>query len=159
MAEELNPSEDRVADCEMLYRAVFDDDIWRDEAGKIIVGSEAFRDRYNRPSVDRAHLCDHNSRLTRDYFGEDRGVVGLYAHEIRAISPLDDFDDKSNLIEGPQVDVEPKPIDEPDSIPNPAHAEIFGTPAIEKKGLFKRLRIRLSRIAQEHPELILWPLE
>ena len=159
MAEELGSPADRVADRELLYRVVYDDDIWRDEVGAIIVGSEAFRDRYNRPSVDRAHLRDHNPRLSRDAFGIDRGVVGLYAHEVRAISPLDDFDDKSKPIKGPQVDVEPKPIDEPGLVPNPAHAEVFGTPAIEKKALFKRLRIRLSRIAQKHPEFILWPSE
>ena len=159
MAEELSLSADRVADDELLYRVVYDNDIWRDEKGEVFVGPEAFRDRTNRPSVDRAHLRDYNPRLSRDAFGADRGIIGLYAHEVRAISPLDDFDSKGNVVDGPQVDVEPKPLDEPDSPPNPAHAEIFGTPAISSKGLFKRLRVRLSRIAQKHPELILWPLE
>ena len=159
MAEELNPSEDRVADCEMLYRVVFDEDISRGENGAVVVGSQAFRDRYNRPSVDRAHLRNFNPRLARDTFGEDRGVIVIFAHEVRAISPLDAYDPKGNPIEGPQIDVEPKPVNEPDLPLNPAHAEIFGTPAIKKDNLFKRLNVRLSRIAEKHPELILWPLE
>lgn len=155
MVDELNTAHDFVNDDELLYRVVYAKHIVALPDGKVEIKSEAFGDRQKRPSVDRAHLRDFDPNLSRAAFGSNRGVVALYAREVRAISPLDAYDKNQNLIAGPQVDVEPKPIIDP--VSNVAHAEIFGTPAIEKDNLFKRLKVSLSRIAERHIESILWP--
>ena len=143
-----------IDDEELLYRAVRSGEIVRTAQGKVEVKAEAFSDRKNRPSVDRAQMRNFDPCLTRDSFGFDRGVIMLYAHQVRSISPLDDFDASGATIRGPQVDVEHKPL--PDNL---AHAEIFGQPHIEKKSLFRRLRVALSRLAEEHSERILWPVQ
>lgn len=150
MVEELNVFREIVSPDELLYRVVYASDLARKEDGKVEVKPEAFRDRYNRPSVDRAYLRNFNPHLSRDAFGSDRSIVALYAREVRDISPLDDNDEKGNPIAGPQIDVESKPEED-----NISHAEIFGTPIIEKKNLFRRLRVRLSRIAEQHQDEIL----
>lgn len=152
MAEELNAPPDAVGKHELLYRVVDANDLVALPEGKVQIRPEAFRDRFNRPSVDRAHLRNFDPNLSIVAFGADRGIVAIYAQEVRAISPLDDYDTKGNPITGPQVDVEPKPEEN-----NASHAEIFGTPVIEKDKLFKRLRVSLSRIAEGNYELVLWP--
>ena len=150
MVEELNVFRDFVSPDELLYRVVYASDLTRKADGKVEVKPEAFRDRYNRPSVDRAYLRNFNPNLSRDAFGSGRGIIALYTREIRAISPLEDNDEKGNSIEGPLIDVESKPEEH-----NLSHAEIFGKPTIEKKNLFRRLRVRLSRIAEQHQDQIL----
>ena len=151
--EQLRPSE--IADEELLYRAVRPNEIVRGHNGTIEIKPQAFDDRKNRPSVDRAHMVNYAPERTRDFFGPEQGVLSLYAYQVRAISPLSDFDEKGKPIIGPQVDVEPAPIMKPPV--NLAHAEICGKPHIEKAGLFKRLRLSLAREAAKNQSLILLP--
>lgn len=147
-----DPAQDHIESGEWLYRAVYANEVVRREDGSVEVKAEAFRDQHYRPSVDQASLREFEPHRTRDYFGADRAVVTLTAAQVRSISPLADYDSKGREVEGPQVDVEPVPLED-----NRAHAEIFGKPAIHRDKLFKRLRLSLSRLAEQHPDRVLWP--
>ena len=59
-------ADDRVADEERLYRSVRPSEILRDSAGHALrASSQAFADRQQHVSVNRAALCDHDPRSTQ----------------------------------------------------------------------------------------------
>ncbi len=127
---------DRVADAECLYRSVKKDHCQADPVHKVTSG--AFLDPQYRPSVDRAHLRNHDpSRTLQD---PTDGIVMLVTAEVRAIEGVR----RSAPDVTYRVDVEPRP--EPG---NPAHAEIYLDPAPPNRGAFDKLRLQLARLANK----------
>lgn len=110
--------------------------------GSLTVDSGAFLDRKNKPSVDRAILCDEGPAYTQK--GDaTAGVLSLLTEDVRAIGNRDAVPNRT-------VDViaAPLPVGDPDG-PNPAHAEIQTAPEIlegEKK-IFRKLRLALAILA------------
>jgi hypothetical protein len=163
MAEKLTPSITTfVREEELLYRATESSEIWQEE-DLVRVGPEAFRDPLNRPSVDRAEMRGFNPDLTRDYVCQDKsrpdcGIVALYSKQVRQISPLEQLDAKGQPVSGPQINVEHVPLPAEDTRPaNDSHAEIFGSPHISAKNLFRRLKVRLAQEAEKNQDQILFP--
>lgn len=139
-------SDDFVQDDEILYRRIPSGrNLYKRKAdGKIEISSQAFTDREQRVSVDRAILCNNNPEYT---LGSDSGgVISLIAREVRSIDELTRNDQKGNIIQKFKIDVEPAPL--PDNL---AHAEIYAIPAfadVDNKGAFHRLCRRLARLAE-----------
>ncbi len=137
MADGLNVA--GVADTELLYRAVRAEYAVPDAENKPRISSQAFFDRYFRPSVDRAVLCGNNPDATG--FAPTDGVVSLTAGAVRTLRATRN-DKNGNPVQEYVADVEPVPL-----AGNPAHAEIFGRPAFDNDKAFRRLCDALSRRA------------
>ena len=133
---------DHVGDEEELYRSVRPSEIIRDEEGHPQrASSQAFADRQQEVSVDRARLCDHAPRRARK--SETDAVVVLLAGEVRRIRTLIQREEQGREIGLYSIDLRPDPL--PD---NPAHALIVADPRFATRSLFKRLQERLALIAQ-----------
>src|SRR5438270_12008374 len=109
------PDPDRVADDEELYRSIRAEYLTT-ESGVLRARSEAFGDRGQRVSVDRALLVDNDPRRTRK--GPSCAVARLLTAAVRLTIP-------QRAANGQQIgtyviDVIPDPL--PD---NPAHAAIY----------------------------------
>src|SRR5579872_6191853 len=134
-------SDDHVADEELLYRRVrLLPGLFVEADGKVRPSSQAFNDRYRRPSVDRANL--RGGDPTKSQIEESDSIVSLVAQDIRDIKTVEQRNEKGEVIHRYMIDVEPKP--EPD---NPAHAEIFAVPEFSSEGAFRRLKERLAQLA------------
>lgn len=118
--------------------------------GTVKPSSQAFSDRHQKPSVDRAHLCADGPATTQ---GDPRnGVLKIVAREVRAIATKSNKD--GQIIEY-QIDVHPDPLPETPLAPaNPAHAEIRPTPEYATRGAFRKILEALALRAdwQIHPE-------
>ncbi len=110
--------------------------------GTIRISSQAFADRNQRPSVDRARL--RNLDPSRTQLDPTDGVISLLVGDVRAIDTLQQPDVHGNISQV-AVDVEHVPL--PD---NHAHAEIYTVPPATKSA-FRRLRERLTQLANQHP--------
>lgn len=143
-------SSDSVADDEVLFRSVSSkhNQCTRDTSGRWKLSSQAFSDRYYKPSVDRAILCNsdpsHTQKSPKD------GVVSVIAVEVRKIKDISQNDDKGNVITTHAFDVIPD-ADIPD---NPAHALIVSTPDYCNSKVFKKLLERLRYIADRRGWMI-----
>lgn len=134
-----------VKDDELLYRRVQARRKLkvRQPDGTFRVSSQAFNDRYYRPSVNRAELCNYDPRLVQ--FEPTDGVVSLVTRDVRAIDHLIQYDSKQQPIQKYNVDVEHVP--EPDNF---AHAEIYMIPTTENpKAVFHKLIERLAQLASQ----------
>ena len=132
---------DIVADDEALYRAVANlrEHFPRDAQGVRRLSAAVFSDRKMRPSVDRAYLRGYQPE--RSKFSLSDGVLQVYAHQVRAISVLQN-DEKGRPMpyRAFVADVEPVPVPE-----NEAHAEIYGKPPFDNKSVFRRVCEVLTR--------------
>lgn len=132
---------DRVEDDETLYRSVVPN-LWKQKNyGEFYLSSQAFADRRQRPSVDRAKLCGHDPSYAR--FRPSDYVCSLITRDVRAIDTVVRHDKKGVPQVRHNVDVEPVPL--PD---DPAHAEIYAVPEISGGRLFERLLERLAYLAR-----------
>lgn len=141
MVDELiDGSPDRVADEELLYRSVRETEIIR-EGGTLRISSQAFSDRSQQPSVDRASLCNHDPTWTQK--SPTDAVVSLLAADVRGIRTLTRRDEQGREVGIYAIDVRPEPL-----LDNPAHAQVYADPAFTSKSLFRRLCERLAQMAQ-----------
>lgn len=145
-----------VTDDEDLYRCVWfsggDGGLYvTNPDGSVKFGSMAFGDRSQRPSVDRAALCNHDPSWTQKR--PSAGVAKVVAGKVRGIH-LEQRDSQNRVLGNVAVDVEHRPIQgdiiEPD---NPAHAEIYTSPVCSRSA-FRRLCESLSYLANETGWLI-----
>jgi hypothetical protein len=137
------PDPDHVADQEWLYRSVRQSEIIY-ENGHPRPSSQAFADRTQQVSVDRALLIDNDPRRTQK--SETDAVVSLLAAEVRGIHTLIRRDAQGNKTGVYAIDVRPDPL--PD---NPAHALIVADPEFASSKHFRKLRESLARLAQIVP--------
>lgn len=110
--------------------------------GRYQIHSEAFNDRWMKPSVDRAIL--------RTAVGAQRsptdGICKLGVMGVRTITTVIHHASQTPYV----VDVLPRPIraGNPDNEPeNPAHAQVEVDPNFENASRFKKLKDALSRLA------------
>lgn len=139
-----------VSDEEELYRRIRNlQGYYVVENGKCShISSQAFSDRGQRISVNRADLCDKNpSRVQNE---DDDAVVSILTEIVRVIELSGEGENKKTFLY--KIDVEPKPLQD-----NPAHAEIFATPDYATKSTFRRLCEKLSRLYDEGKMLLLIP--
>jgi hypothetical protein len=135
-------ADDRVADEERLYRSVRSSEIMRDASGQALrASSQAFADRHQQVSVNRAALCDHDPRSTQK--SRSDAVVELVAGEVRALRSLLRRDDQGREVGLYTIDVCPDPL--PD---NTAHAVIYADPQFASRSLFKKLQEQLAYMAR-----------
>ena len=147
---------DSVGDDEVLYRRVgrewasFRDGAWR-------LTSEAFNDRQQKPSVDRAILRagpQETQRLVSD------GICTLVGGEVRGISgviPVNANVGPDQAIQFHNVDVIHRPVTVPNSDGTPenqAHAQVETSPTFANKSRWNKLKDALCRLAQGHGWLI-----
>ncbi len=150
--------EDSISDDESLYRRVPDDVRFIKELpGETFrISSQAFYDRSQRISVDRAKLRENNPQQTLASYPGPAGVVSIKTGDVRAIHDLMHHDQTLGLTQKFEVDVEPAPIlNDPNEPDNPAHAEICTKPKCPKK-VFQILIERLALLvnSKEHKWLI-----
>jgi hypothetical protein len=135
-------ADDRVDDAEWLYRSVRGSEILRNDAGQSMqVSSQAFGDRQQELSVDRASLCDHDPRRARR--SPTDAVVELLAGDVRGIRSLVQRDARGHESGLYIIDVRPDPLPE-----NTAHALIYADPRFATRSLFKKLQERLAHMAR-----------
>ncbi len=132
------PDPDYVADHEALYRSVRREHLTY-ENGVLRAISEAFGDRNQRVSVDRAVLVDNDPQRTRK--SETDAVAQLITSEVRGSLPRRDA--KGREVGAYAIDVIPEPL--PD---NAAHAVIYANPGFVSPNHFRKLREHLARIHQ-----------
>jgi hypothetical protein len=135
-------AEDRVDDAEWLYRSVGVSEILRDDLGNVVrVSSQAFADRQQEVSVDRATHCDHEPRRVQK--SRSDAVAELLTGEVRGIRSLIQRDAEGREIGLYTIDVRPDPL-----LENAAHALIYADPRFASRSLFKRLQERLALMAR-----------
>ncbi|MBR8828430.1 MAG: hypothetical protein DSM107014_11120 [Gomphosphaeria aponina SAG 52.96 = DSM 107014] len=135
---------DNVADEEVLYRCVFygKNNYKIDENNEIRVSSQAFTDRNQRPSVDRASLCNNNPKYSQK--DSKDGVVSLITRDVRLIDTVIQNDKKGKEEFTYKIDVKSRPLDE-----NHAHAQIEPNPEYRNKTPFRKLLERLAYLANQ----------
>ena len=136
-----------IGDEEILYRCIFyGKNLYSFKEGKLVISSQAFADRGQKPSVDRASLCNQEPSSTQKTVQD--GVISLTCIEVRMID-LAQKDSKGKEKFKYKIDVKSRPL--PDNI---AHAQIEPTPEYQTKSVFRKLRERLARIAEEREWVI-----
>lgn len=113
--------------------------------GRRLIHSEAFNDRWMKPSVDRANLKppEQAKRSPRD------GVLKLQVQPVRCITTVIHQERQVPY----KVDVIARPIhaNNPDGEPeNPAHAQVEVDPEFESRSRFNKLKDALSRLAAQN---------
>lgn len=144
---------DVVTDDEILYRCVFRglDKYYRIGESGLELSSQAFTDRNQAPSVDRAKLCGWKPKHTQK--NPDDGVVSLIAGEVRMIN-VSQNDQKGNTLFDYKIDVCPRPTND-----NPSHAQIEPSPDYASKGTFRKVSEKLARLATERINKQGWEIE
>jgi hypothetical protein len=144
---------DVVADDELLYRCIFCglDKNYRVGESGLELSSQAFTDRNQAPSVDRAKLCAFDPKFTQK--NPDDGVVSLITGEVRMIN-VSQNDQKGKPLFDYKIDVCSRPTDD-----NPSHAQIEPSPDYESKGAFRKVAERLARLATERIEKQGWEIK
>ena len=146
---------DSIKDDEVLYRSVrgkLEDGEYFFDRGKLRIRPAAFRDRYKKPSVDRAELKGLDPRLSR--FNKTDGVVSLIAGDVRSIREVKtEIKDEDVVVHTVDVIYDPTPT-------NPAHSQIVVSPEFfgsknKQKNVFKLLQIALATLATKNG----WSLE
>ncbi|MGI0479198.1 hypothetical protein ACN4EE_00250 [Geminocystis sp. CENA526] len=137
---------DHVEDDEILYRRVPSQEkyykIDSNDPNTIRVSSQAFTDRNQRPSVDRASLCNHKPQYSQQESTD--GVVSLVTNQVRQIDSIIQNDQKGKEEFKYKIDVLPRPLDE-----NKAHAQIEPSPEYRNQKPFRKLLERLAYLANE----------
>ena len=116
------------------------------------VSSQAFADRFFRPLVDRAKLCENDPRHTQRQQAD--AVVSVVTGNVRAIDSVMKIN-SGGQAQKFNVDVEHAPIvNHPSEPDNFAHAEIYTKPECDKN-IFRKLKEKLAQLANER----LWEIE
>lgn len=135
-------ADNRVAGEERLYRSVRSSEIIRDASGQALrASSQAFADRHQQVSVNRAALSDHDPHSTQK--SRSDAVVELVAGEVRAIRSLVRLADQGREVGLYTIGVRPDPL--PD---NTAHAVSYAHPQFASRSLFKKLQEQLAYMAR-----------
>lgn len=144
---------DVVTDDELLYRCIFCglDKYYRIGEFGLELSSQAFTDRNQAPSVDRAKLRDYDPQCTQK--NPDDGVVSLIAGEVRMIN-VSQNDPKGKPVFDYKIDVYPRPTDD-----NPSHAQIEPSPNYTNKGTFRKVAEKLARLATERIKKEDWEIK
>ena len=143
-----------VNDPEVLYRRVKFG--WATVVeGKWRLTSQAFNDRFWKPSVNR-RLIEPDAAKSKEEASD--GVVQLVASEVRAVT---------GIIHNPQapqgqqltykLDVIARPIvaNNEEGLPaNAAHAQIESDPTVEARSRFDKIKDALGRLAEEREWVI-----
>lgn len=137
---------DHVEDDEILYRRVPSDKkyykIDSNDPNIIRVSSQTFTDKNQRPSVDRASLCNHEPKYSQQKLTD--GVVSLVTKKVRQIDTIIQNDTKGKEEFKYKIDVLPRPLDN-----NKAHAQIEPNPEYRNQKPFRKLLERLAYLANE----------
>ena len=133
--------ENHVEDDEELYRSIREGQ-YTIENGILRPNSQAFSDRYKKPSVDRANLVGNDPEQSKK--SETDGVVSIVVTQVR-----------ETTIEDYQLNVISRPIINHETLPdNPAHAQIEPNKEYTSDKHFRKVIQRLSRLAEERGWLI-----
>jgi hypothetical protein len=145
---------DIVADDEIIYRCIFYGRDWYIvEADRLRISSQAFSDRNQMPSVDRAILQNHDPKKSQR--NPEDGVLSLVVADIRQIDSVQQLDAKGKPIQTYKIDVVADPIMGP-IVGNLAHAEVRPTPQYQTKSVFRKLQERLAILAMQRIEQQGW---
>jgi hypothetical protein len=90
---------DTIADDEIIYRCVFYGKDYYEidgDSGLPKISGQAFSDRNQKPSVDRAILRDNDPAQTQK--SPEDGIVGLVVMDVRKIDTVEQMDSKGNLV-------------------------------------------------------------
>lgn len=145
-----------VLDEETLWRRVLDNGKHVTRTGNDVrISSTAFDDAGQRPSVDRACMCEPLGGLSWTQEGEGNGVLTLNAGEIRKHTISGEKQLADARANAPKsiavthvIDVLHSPVEETnEDRENPAHAQITPTPEWVNRSVFKRLKELLVRIS------------
>ncbi len=136
-----------VEDDELLFRAVrADDGEFTIEQGTLRFTANAFRDKGQKPSVDRSK---HRSDPRDTRFSQSDGITSIVTRDVRdlASGPINPTAPKENHATY-EVDVIHRPLKKSDTVPkdNPAHCQIECNPEIVSKH-FKKLKEALAHLA------------
>ena len=146
---------DSVQNDEELYRSVrgkLEAKEYSFDRGRLIILPAAFRDRYKKPSVDRAKLREFTPSLSK--LNETDGIVSIMANDVRSIGEVKTKVQNDDII-AHAVDIIPDPTPE-----NPAHSQIVVNPEFfgsknKQRNAFKLLQIALATLATQNG----WTLE
>ena len=139
-----------IRDDEVLYRSVrgkLEDGEYFFDRGKLRIRPAAFRDRYKKPSVDRAKLKGFDPYLSR--LDKTDGVVSLIVSGVRSIREVKtEIKDEDVVVHTVNIVYDPTPT-------NPAHSQIVVSPEFfgsknKQKNVFKLLQIALATLATEN---------
>ena len=143
---------DIVADDEIIYRCIFYGRDWYlIEADRVRISSQAFSDRNQMPSVDRATLQNHDPKQSQR--NPEDGVLSLVVADIRQIDSIQQLDAKGNLVQTYKIDVVADP-----AVGNLAHAEVRPNPKYQTKSVFRKLQERLAILAMQRIEKHGWDI-
>lgn len=142
-----------VRDDELLYRCIFRglDKYYRIGEFGLELTSQAFTDRNQAPSVNRAKLCGYDPQCTQKNL--DDGVVSLITGEVRMIN-VSQNDQKGKPLFDYKIDVCPRPTDD-----NPSHAQIEPSPDYTNKNVFRKVAEKLARLATERVNTQGWEIK
>jgi hypothetical protein len=149
---------DIVTDDEVIYRCVFyDRGLYRIVDQRLQLSSQAFADRNQMPSVDRAALRGNDPTQTQK--SPEDGVVSLLTGVVRQIDTVRQMDAKGKLITQYQINVIADPIvGQAHMSDNLAHAEIRPTPQYQNKSVFRKLQERLALLATQRIDQQGWEI-
>jgi len=144
-----------VADEELLYRSIpqvkFNDYIHKiNEEFK--VSSQAFSDRGQKPSVNRATLDDHDP--TKVQVNSKDAVVSLATSDVRKIDKVKKKSQNGADLIIYKIDVIHRPTER-----NFAHAQIEPSPEYETKNIFRKLTESLAFLANQRIKDYGWEIE
>jgi hypothetical protein len=143
---------DIVADDEIIYRCIFYGRDWYlVEADRMRISSQAFSDRNQVPSVDRAILQNHDP--TQSQRNPEDGVLSLVVADVRQIDSVRQLDAKGKLVQSYKIDVVADPV-----VGNLAHAEVRPMPQYQTKSVFRKLQERLAILAMQRIEQQGWDI-
>lgn len=114
------------------------------DRGNLRIRPAAFRDRYKKPSVDRAKLKGAAPYLSR--LDKTDGVVSLKVSDVRSIREVKtEIKDEDVVIHTVDVVYDPTPM-------NPAHSQIVVSPEFfgsknKQKNVFKLLQIATNCVS------------
>ena len=146
---------DSVQNNEELYRSVrgkLEAKEYSFDRERLIILPAAFRDRYKKPSVDRAKLRKFTPSLSK--LNETDGIVSIMASDVRSIGKVKTKVQNDDII-AHAVDIIPDPTPE-----NPAHSQIVVNPEFfgsknKQRNAFKLLQIALATLTTKNG----WTLE
>lgn len=138
---------DLVQDDEELYRNVRGGqgsiEYSYDDEGRLRIQPEAFRDRYKKPSVDRASLVEYIPSAV--LLNPTNGIVSLMARDVRAIADVVTTTRDKTVNHVVDVVHDPTPERQSHAIIN-VNPEFFDSESKQKK-VFKFLQKTLARLA------------
>lgn len=140
-----------VQDEELLYRRIQYDCVSYDQ-GQLRLSSQAFADRWLKPSVNRASIKPDpkDSRVI-----DSEGVAQLLAGEVRSVDTVLQPQQAPGQPQIPyRLDVVARPIppdNEENEPENLSHAQIESAPDLHNRSRFDKVKDSLARLAERRP--------